>query len=67
MRLRIHLYSCTCVIQLYKGEGKRAKLLPAAASFGSLVHFRLRVYSLQSTVYTFHSTFDVHYTPSLRE
>ena len=30
--------------QFPRGEGKRAKLLPAAASFRSLVHFRLRVY-----------------------
>ena len=41
--------------QFLSGEGKRAKLLPAAASFGSLIHFHLRA---------FHSTFDAHHTHS---
>ena len=50
--------------QFPSGEGKRSKLLPAAAPFGSLVHFRLRVHNL--CIYTFHATFDVHYTPPLR-
>ena len=42
---------------------KRAKLLPVAASFESLVRFRPHAFHF---VYKFHSTFDAHDTCSLR-
>ena len=49
--------------QFTNGEGKQAKLLPAAASFEFLVHFRPHTFHF---VHAFYSTFDAHDTHSLR-
>ena len=58
----VFLHMCNSALievnfQFPSGEGNGAKLLPAAASFRSLVHFYLRI-----RVYKFHSTFDGHHT-----
>ena len=49
--------------QFTNGESKNEKILPTAASFGSLVHLRPHTFHF---VYTFHSTFDDHDTHSFR-